>query len=93
MTGVQTCALPIFSAKPSTDLILLEELKEIRRQAYTIALANLSILYSYYAGFAIGLVKDIGQTRSISLSLYRDNLPPKLKNLKDLRKYLLTTGF
>jgi hypothetical protein len=58
-----------------------------------IALANLSTLFGYYAGFAIGLVKDIDRTRSLSSSLYRDNLPPKLKNLKELRKYLLTTGF
>jgi hypothetical protein len=47
------------SAKPSTDLILPEGLKRIRRQAYTAALANLPTLFGYYAGFAIGLVKDI----------------------------------
>jgi hypothetical protein len=58
---------------------------------YVIALANLSTLYSYYAGFAIGLVKDINRARS--LSLYRDNLPPKPKNLRDLKKYPLTTSF
>ena len=58
---------------------------------YAIALVNLSTLYSYYAGFTIGLVKDISQARS--LSLYRDNLPPKPKNLRDLRKYPLTTSF
>jgi hypothetical protein len=46
-------------AKPSADLILLEGLKRIRRQAYAAALANLSTLSGYYAGFAIGLVKDI----------------------------------
>ena len=46
-------------AKPSTDLILLEGSKRIQRQAYTAALANLSTLSSYYASFAIGLVKDI----------------------------------
>jgi len=57
------------------------------------ALANLLTLFGYYAGFAIGLVKDISQTRSSSLSLYQDNLPFKLKNLKELRKHLLTTGF
>jgi hypothetical protein len=32
-----------------------------------IALANLSTLFDYYAGFAIGLVKDIDRTRSLSL--------------------------
>jgi hypothetical protein len=80
-------------AKPSANFILPEGLKRIRRQVYAVALANLSTLFGYYAGFAIGLVKDISQTRSLSSSLYRDNLPPKLKNLKELRKYLLTTGF
>jgi hypothetical protein len=79
------------SAKPSTDLILPEGSKRIRRQAYAAALANLSTLSSYYAGFATGLVKDINQTRSSSL--HRDNLPPEPKNLKELRKHLLTTGF
>ena len=79
------------SAKPSTNLILPEGSKRIRRQAHTATLANLSTLSGYYAGFTIGLVKDINQTRS--LSLYWDNLPPKLKNLKDLRKHLVTTGF
>jgi len=58
------------SAKPSTDLILLEGLKQIWCQAYTAALANLSTLFSYYTRFATGLVKDISQTRSLSLSLY-----------------------
>jgi hypothetical protein len=76
---------------PSADLILPEGSKRIRRQAYTAALTNLSTLSGYYAGFATGLVKDINQTRS--LSLYWDNLPPKLKNLKELRKHPLTTGF
>jgi len=47
------------SAKPSADFILLKGLKRIRRQVYTTALANLSTLFSYYAGFATGLVKDI----------------------------------
>jgi len=55
------------------------------------ALANLLILFGYYIGFATGLVKDINQTRS--LSLYRDNLPLEPKNLKNLRKYSLTAGF
>ena len=54
-------------AKPSTDLILLEGLKQIQRQAHAAVLANLSTLSSYYARFAIGLVKDINQTRSLSL--------------------------
>ena len=54
-------------------------------------LANLSTLSSYYARFVTGLVKDINQTRS--LSLYWDNLPPKPKNLKELRKYPLTISF
>ena len=58
---------------------------------YITALANLPILSGYYAGFATGLVKDVNWTRS--LSLYRDNLPLKLKNLKDLRKHPLTAGF
>ena len=53
-------------------------------------LANLSTLSSYYAGFTIGLVKDINQARS---SLYRDNLPPEPKNIKELRKHPLTAGF
>lgn len=79
------------SAKPSADLILPEGLKRIRRQAHAAALANLYTLSGYYAGFAIGLVKDIDRTRSSSL--YRDNLPPKPKNLKDLRKHPLTTSF
>jgi len=81
------------SAKPSTDLILPEGSKRIRRQAHATALANLSTLSSYYAGFATGLVKDIDQTRSLSSSLHRDNLPPKPKNLKELRKHPLTTSF
>jgi hypothetical protein len=46
-------------AKPSADLILLEGSKRIRHQAHVVALANLSTLSGYYAGFAIGLVKDI----------------------------------
>ena len=58
---------------------------------YAAVLVNLSILSGYYAGFAIGLVKDINQARS--LSLHQDNLPPKPKNLKELKKYPLTTGF
>ena len=58
---------------------------------HTVILANLPILSSYYAGFATGLVKDINWTGSSSL--YRDNLPLKPKNLKDLRKHPLTTGF
>ena len=81
------------SAKPSTDLILLEGLKRIRRQAYAAVLANLSTLSGYYAGFATGLVKDVSQARFSSSSLYQDNLPPKLKNLKELRKHPLTTSF
>jgi len=81
------------SAKPSADLILPEESKRIQRQAHATALANLSTLFGYYAGFAIGLVKDISRTRSLSSSLHRDNLPPKPKNLKELRKHPLTTGF
>ena len=47
------------SAKPFTDLILLEESKRIRRQVHAVVLANLPILSGYYAGFATGLVKDI----------------------------------
>jgi len=47
------------SAKPSADLILPEGSKRIRRQAHATALANLSTLFSYYARFATGLVKDI----------------------------------
>jgi len=47
------------SAKPSADLILPKGSKRIRRQAYATALANLLTLFGYYAGFAIGLVKDI----------------------------------
>ena len=58
---------------------------------YIIVLANLSTLNGYYASFTIGLVKDINRARS--LSLYRDNLPPKPKNLRDLRKHPLTTSF
>ena len=58
------------SAKPSADLILPEGLKRIRHQAYATALANLSTLFSYYASFTTGLVKDISRTRSLSLSLY-----------------------
>jgi hypothetical protein len=81
------------SAEPSADVVLPEGLKRIRRQAHATVLANLSTLFGYYAGFAIGLVKDIDRTRSLSSSLYRDNLPPELKNLKELRKHLLTTGF
>ena len=78
-------------AKPFTDLILLEGLKQIWHQVYAIALANLPILSSYYAGFTIGLVKDINWTKS--LSLYQDNLLLELKNLKNLRRYSLITGF
>ena len=63
------------SAKPSADLILPEGSKRIRRQAHATALANLSTIHSYYAGFAIGLVKDISQTRSSPSSQHRDNLP------------------
>jgi len=58
---------------------------------YAAALANLSTLFGYYTSFAIRIVKDISQTRS--LSLYWDNLPPKPRNLKELRKYPLTAGF
>ena len=58
---------------------------------HTVILANLPILSSYYAGFATGLVKDINWTESSSL--HWDNLPPEPKNLKDLRKHPLTTGF
>ncbi len=47
------------SAKPSADLILLEGLKRAQRQVYTAVPVNLSTLFGYYAGFAIGLVKDI----------------------------------
>jgi len=54
-------------ADPSTDLVLPEGSKRIRRQAYAVALANIPTLFSYYAGFATGLVKDINRTRS---SLY-----------------------
>jgi len=79
------------SAKPSANLILPEGSKRIQHQAHAAALANLSTLFSYYARFTIGLVKDINRTKSSSL--HQDNLPPKLKNLKELRKYLLTTGF
>src|SRR6266567_8249929 len=79
------------SAKPSANLILPEGSKRARRQAHTVVLANLSTLSGYYAGFAIGLVKDINQARSSSL--YQDNLPPKPKNLKELRKHPLTTSF
>ena len=60
------CANEI-SAKPSADLILPEGSKRARRQAHAAVLANLSILSSYYAGFATGLVKDINQARSSSL--------------------------
>jgi hypothetical protein len=81
------------SAEPSTNVVPPEGSKRIRRQAHAIALANLSTLFGYYTGFTIGLVKDIDRTRSLSSSLYRDNLPPKPKNLKELRKHLLTTGF
>ena len=47
------------SAKPSADLILPEGSKQAQRQAHAAILANLSVLSSYYTGFAIGLVKDI----------------------------------
>ena len=78
------------SAKPFTDLILPKGSKQIQRQAYIVVLANLPVLSSYYAGFAIGLIKDINQTRS--LFLYWDNFLLELKNLKDLRKYSSTAG-
>ena len=55
------------SAKPSADFILLEGSKQIQRQAHAVVLANLPTLSSYYAGFITGLVKDINQTRSLSL--------------------------
>ena len=62
---------------------------------HTAALANLSIPFSYYAGFTTGLIKDINQTRS--LSLHQDNLPPKPKNPKELKKvsfdYRLPKGY
>ena len=58
---------------------------------YIAVLANLPILSSYYTRFVIGLIKDINQTRS--LSLYWDNLLLKLKNLKNLKKYFLITSF
>jgi len=54
-------------ADPSANLVLPEGSKRIRRQAYAAALANIPTLFGYYAGFAIGLVKDINRTRS---SLY-----------------------
>ena len=79
------------SAKLFTNLILLEGFKQIQHQVYTVVLANLPILSSYYAGFVIGLVKDINWTKS--LSLYQDNLLLELKNLKNLRRYSLITGF
>ena len=34
---------------------------------YIIVLANISTLFSYYAGFAIGLIKDINRTKSSAL--------------------------
>ena len=58
---------------------------------YIIALANIFTLFGYYAKFTIGLIKDVNQTKS--LSLYWDNLLLKLKNLKDLKKHLLTISF
>ena len=54
-------------AKPSADFILLKGFKWIWHQVYTAVLANLPILSGYYAGFIIGLVKDINWTRSLSL--------------------------
>ena len=54
-------------AKPSADFILPERLKQIWCQVYAAALANLSTLFSYYTGFATGLVKDINKTKSLSL--------------------------
>jgi hypothetical protein len=81
------------SAEPSANVVLPEGSKRIRHQAHATALANLSTLFGYYASFATGLVKDIDRTRSLSSSLHRDNLPPELKNLKELRKHPLTTGF
>ena len=58
---------------------------------YATVLINIFALFSYYAKFTIGLIKDINQTKS--WSLYWDNLLPKLKNLKNLKKYFLITGF
>ena len=84
------CANKI-SAKSSINLILLKGSKQIQRQVYVVVLANLPILFSYYAGFTTGLIKDINQTRSSSL--YWDNLLLKSKNLKDLKRYSLTTSF
>jgi len=46
-------------ANPSANLILPEGSKRIQHQAYAVALANIPTLFGYYAGFAIGLVKDI----------------------------------
>jgi len=77
-------------ADPSADLVLPEGSKRIRRQAYVAVLANIPTLFGYYAGFTIGLVKDINRTRS---SLYRDNLLPEPRNLKELKKHPLTTSF
>ena len=79
------------SAKLSADFILLKGFKWIWHYVYAAVLANLPILSGYYAGFAIGLIKDINWTKS--LSLYWDNFLLKLKNLKDLKKYLLTASF
>ena len=47
------------SAKPSANFILPEGLKQIQCQVHIIALAKISILFSYYAKFAIELVKNI----------------------------------
>ena len=47
------------SAKPSINLILLEGSKQIQRQVHAVVLANLPILFSYYAGFTTELIKDI----------------------------------
>ena len=52
------CANEI-SAKPSANLILLKGFKRIQHQVYAAVLANLPILSSYYARFAIELVKNI----------------------------------
>ena len=47
------------SAKPSANLILLKGSKQIQHQVYAAVLANLPILFSYYTGFAIKLIKNI----------------------------------
>ena len=90
LSNTALCANKI-SVKPSADLILLEKLKRIWYQVYATVLANIFTLFSYYAGFAIGLVKDINRTKSSAL--YWDNILLELKNLKNLKKYLLTASF